>query len=92
MRFGNQHNTVIIIDEKTSVPVNPDNADYQQIVADGTVIDPYVEPEPSWVDNRIAAYGTWGEQLDQQYWDGVNDTTVWADHIAKVKSDFPKPG
>ena len=31
------------------------------------------------------------EQLDMQYWDSVNSTTTWADHIAKVKSDNPKP-
>ena len=48
-------------------------------------------PEPTWEEKRIAAYGTWGEQFDQQYWDGVNGTTVWPDHIAKVKSDYPKP-
>ena len=42
-------------------------------------------------DDRRKAYGDVGEQLDQQYWDGVNGTTVWADHIAKVKSDYPKP-
>ena len=31
------------------------------------------------------------EQLDMQYWDNVNSTTTWKDHIAKVKSDNPKP-
>ena len=31
------------------------------------------------------------DQLDMQYWDSVNSTTLWADHIAKVKSDNPKP-
>jgi hypothetical protein len=30
------------------------------------------------------------EQLDMQYWDSVNGTTKWKDHIAKVKSDHPK--
>jgi len=48
-------------------------------------------PEPTWQENRIAAYGSWGDQLDMQYWDYVNDTTVWVDHVAKVKSDHPKP-
>jgi len=26
-----------------------------------------------------------------QYWDSVNDTTTWKDHIAQVKADNPKP-
>ncbi len=40
---------------------------------------------------RVLAYGSTGSQLDMQYWDGVNGTTTWADHIAQVKSDNPKP-
>ena len=43
------------------------------------------------IDNRKLAYGSISDQLDMQYWDGVNGTTTWADHIAQVKSDNPKP-
>jgi hypothetical protein len=43
------------------------------------------------IEARVLAYGSTGSQLDMQYWDSVNDTTTWADHIAKVKSDNPKP-
>ena len=74
-----------------NIPVNLDNSDYAEIVEQGIEIAPYVEPEPNWIDSRIAAYGSVGSQLDMQFWDGVNDTTVWPDHIAKVKSDYPKP-
>ena len=42
-------------------------------------------------DDRREAYGDVGDQLDMQYWDSVNDTTVWADHIATVKAAHPKP-
>jgi hypothetical protein len=42
-------------------------------------------------DDRREAYGDIGAQLDMQYWDRVNDTTVWADHIATVKAAHPKP-
>ena len=74
-----------------SIPVCPGNWHYDEIVEQGIEIAPYVEPEPSWGDSRIAAYGSIGDQLDMQYWDGVNDTTVWADHVAAVKSTYPKP-
>ena len=40
---------------------------------------------------RAAAYPSWQEQNDMQYWDAVNGTTTWKDAIAKVKSDNPKP-
>ena len=41
--------------------------------------------------DRAAAYGSIGDQLDMQYWDAVNGTTTWKDHVAKVKADHPKP-
>ena len=40
--------------------------------------------------NREEAYASIGDQLDMQYWDSVNDTTTWKDHIASVKAQFPK--
>ena len=41
--------------------------------------------------DRAAAYASIGDQLDMQYWDSVNGTTTWKDHVAKVKADHPKP-
>lgn len=41
--------------------------------------------------DRAAAYASIGDQLDMQYWDAVNGTTTWKDHVAKVKADNPKP-
>jgi len=40
--------------------------------------------------NRSQAYASIGDQLDMQYWDSVNDTTTWKDHVASVKTQFPK--
>ena len=40
--------------------------------------------------SRATAYPTIQEQLDMQYWDGVNGTTTWADAIAAIKEGFPK--
>jgi len=39
---------------------------------------------------RATSYASTGDQLDMQYWDSVNDTTTWKDHIASVKGQFPK--
>tara|TARA_R100000458_G_scaffold24127_1_gene21693 strand:- start:222 stop:521 length:300 start_codon:yes stop_codon:yes gene_type:complete len=41
--------------------------------------------------DREKAFASIGDQLDMQYWDAVNGTTTWKDHVAKVKSDNPKP-
>ena len=40
---------------------------------------------------RRTAYGSVADQLDMQYHDDVDGTTTWKDHVAKVKSDNPKP-
>ena len=40
--------------------------------------------------DRATAYPTIQEQLDMQYWDNVNGTTIWEDAIAKIKADNPK--
>ena len=36
-------------------------------------------------------YPSLQEQLDMQYWDAVNGTTTWKDHVAAVKAKYPKP-
>ena len=41
--------------------------------------------------DRALDYASVGDQLDMQYWDAVNGTTTWKDHVAKVKADNPKP-
>ena len=39
---------------------------------------------------RRSEYPSWQDQMDMQYWDGINSTTTWADAIAKVKTENPK--
>ena len=40
---------------------------------------------------RRSAYGDLGSQLDMQYWDNVNGTTTWKDHVAAGKTANPIP-
>ena len=44
----------------------------------------------AYIAKRMADYKTLEEQADMRYWDSVNSTTKWVDHVAKVKSDNPK--
>jgi hypothetical protein len=41
-------------------------------------------------EKRANAYASIEEQLDMQYWDLVNGTTTWKDHITNVKNTYPK--
>ena len=47
--------------------------------------------ENGYKEARQAAYLPIPEQLDMIYWDKVNGTTLWDEHIAEVKEDNPKP-
>ena len=66
------------------------DADYAQAKIDRGNFK-WEEQQFGYIDARQEAYGSIADQLDMQYWDGVNSTTTRKDHIAKVKSDNPKP-
>ena len=40
---------------------------------------------------RKVAYGEVGAQLDMIYHDQIDGTTLWQEHIARVKSSIPRP-
>ena len=43
-----------------------------------------------WMQDRIFNYGSIGDQLDMLYWDKVNGTDKWVEHIKAIKKKFPK--
>ena len=66
------------------------DADYEQAVTD-LANSKWNDQQFGYVQARQEAYGSVQDQLDMMYWDGVNGTTLWEDHIAQVKEDNPKP-
>ena len=66
------------------------DADYDQAKIDRGNFK-WEEQQFGYIQARQEAYGSIENQLDMQYWDNVNSSTTWKDHIAKVKSDNPKP-
>ena len=66
------------------------DAEYDQAVTDKANSD-FDLQENGYITARQQAYKSIPEQLDMIYWDGVNGTTDWDDHIAEVKEDNPKP-
>ena len=65
-------------------------ADYDQAITD-LANSKWNDQQFGYIQARQEAYGSIAEQLDMMYWDGVNGTSTWQDHIAQVKSDNPKP-
>ena len=64
--------------------------DYAQAITD-LANSKWNEQQFGYIQARQEAYGSIADQLDMQYWDAVNGTTTWKDHIAQVKLDNPKP-
>jgi len=75
--------------------VNNERLEFSQADYDQAIIDKansmWNDQQFGYIQARQEAYGSIADQLDMQYWDSVNGTTVWADHIAQVKADNPKP-
>ena len=66
------------------------DSDFEQMVID-CANSKFDEQQNGYKTARQEAYRSVQDQLDMQYWDGVNGTTLWADHIEQVKADYPKP-
>jgi hypothetical protein len=62
-----------------------------QITIDMALVDAWVDPD-TYKYQRQAEYPSIQEQLDMQYWDSVNGTTVWQDTINAIKAKYPKVG
>tara|TARA_R100000781_G_scaffold101020_1_gene64509 strand:+ start:449 stop:772 length:324 start_codon:yes stop_codon:yes gene_type:complete len=70
---------------------NPNNITVDQIKAKQEELKTAYANAKYQRDRAEKGYASVADQLDMQYWDSVNGTTIWKDHVAKVKSDFPKP-
>ena len=69
---------------------NPNNITVEQIQAKQAELEAEYDTQ-EYARNRAEAYAELSDQLDMQYWDSVNGTTTWSDHIAEVKALYPKP-
>ena len=70
------------------LPIN--DSDFAQMVIDCANNKLDVQ-DNGYIKARELDYASVQDQLDMQFWDSQGNTTTWADHIAKVKSDNPKP-
>ena len=66
------------------------DAQGNQVVIDIEAVNAWVDPN-QYKYERTSAYPSMQDQLDMQYWDGVNGTTTWQDAIATIKTENPKP-
>ena len=63
--------------------------DGNKVTIDMVLVDSWQDPDQYKYD-RQKAYKPLEEQLDMQYWDKVNNTNTWKEHIDSVKNKYPK--
>ena len=98
-QFQNDNPTLTKMVDGESITLTPD--EYEQTINEWAQSSYNQQQEDNVKENggasanyaqyRIEAYGSIGDQLDMQFHDSVNGTTVWQDHIAAVKAKYPKP-
>ena len=64
--------------------------DNNEVAYDESAVQAKIDSE-AYKDARASAYASLEEQLDMQYWDRVNGTSTWKEHIDAVKAAHPKP-
>ena len=65
--------------------------DEQEVTYDNNAVEALMAAN-AYKEARATAYAPLSEQLDMQYWDAMNDTETWLDHIRSVKEAHPKEG
>jgi NAD-dependent DNA ligase len=66
------------------------DADGNEVTYDNTAVETEIAKN-AYKEKRAIAYKPLAEQLDMQYWDRVNGTDTWKQHIDAVKTAHPKP-
>jgi len=66
------------------------DANDNEVIYDNTTVEAEIAKN-AYKEQRASAYKPLAEQLDMQYWDCVNGTDTWKQHIDAVKTAHPKP-
>ena len=84
------HTNVFTVNGDTEETITAYDEHGNEVTINWTQVNAWTDPEQYKYD-RARAYKSIEEQLDMQYWDSVNGTTTWKDHINQVKTAHPKP-
>jgi len=67
----------------------PYDADDNVVTVDENAVKVEID-KVAYIDRRASKYKSIEEQLDMLYWDKVNNTNLWQEHINAVKTKYPK--
>ena len=75
--------------ERTEVNCQTGEIKVIQLTAEEIAALPIPVP-PTYSELRAAAYPSFADQADMQYWDKVNGTNNWETAIGAIKTKYPK--
>ena len=84
------HPNVVTINGNTEATIQTWDLQGNEVTIDWTAVNNWTDPN-EYKYQRKAEYKSIEEQLDMQYWDSVNGTDTWKQHIDAVKTAHPKP-
>ena len=84
------HTDVVTVNGDTEETIIATDANGNEVTINWTQVNAWVDPDQYKYD-RQQAYASIEEQQDMQYWDRVNGTSTWKEHIDAVKAAHPKP-
>ena len=89
MRYSNPEHTVIQ-DANRSIPTDPHNTDYAEILASGVEIDDWVEPEKTWAEIRgereaLLKASDWMAMPDRTM---INSQSAYRQGLRDIPQDF----
>ncbi|MBT6650166.1 MAG: hypothetical protein HOB54_02225 [Flavobacteriales bacterium] len=73
--FDDNGNSVVLDDSKVAIELANLEAEYNA---------------QDYARKRAIEYASLEEQADMKYWDSVNGTSTWVDHISAIKAKYPK--
>ena len=84
--------SVFCIEKNISIPVHPENSDYQQFIKDVAeqgydIVEGPDVVHPSYVELRKAEYPEYADQFDKIFHDGID---AWKTEIQSIKDKYPK--
>ena len=84
VKIGNTYADIVWKDKNETMPTEAE--------VNAAIVEVQAEIEANrYKQERVTAYASIQEQLDMQYWDRVNGTSTWKEHIDAVKAAHPKP-
>ena len=92
MKYSNPEHTTIQ-DGLSTIPTDPNNMDYAEILASGVEIDDYVLPEKTWVEIR----GERDALLNASDWMAMSDRTItdsqasYRQTLRDIPADYADP-